>query len=221
MRAGKALVLNPQWSVFRNQGRRKADFFGHGHLVNGQMWLARIAMLRDGAHGMHRSGIHGSVEDGAYAIVMGLHFKPETYADTDYGPTIFYIGTPLTDRDAGPSNIKDTEEDATDFGHLEPTAASRALMKSHETQRPVRVFRSYNASKLVKNRPKDCYRYDGLYVVKDYICLKAQQQIYRFTMVRLPEDEVGQGPLRGWDDNTADERARKRQERRDRGRGRN
>ena len=214
-----------QWKVDPNWAwKQKASFFGHGHLVNGQTWLNRAAMMRDGVHGMSVAGIHGSKGIGVYAVVMGLHLSKYKYADVDFGKIAYYIGTSLPDdpeAGSGPTNVKDTEDEQMDWAGQEATNGTQALMKSHEKGKPVRMIRSYKASKIVPGRPEGCYRYDGLYKVVDYECLKAQRQIYRFKMERLPEDNEGQGPLRGWRKVDHDERARRRQEARAKGRGRN
>ncbi|RMZ76797.1 hypothetical protein DV737_g4639, partial [Chaetothyriales sp. CBS 132003] len=172
-------VIDPSWPF-----KRSAAVFGNNGCVNGQTWPNRIAMVRDGAHGRWRAGIHGSKRRGAYAVVMGRHVpKANRYADVDFGQTIYYIGTAL----------------------------KRA--KGDTSLLPVRVFRSARASKLVPGRPKEGYRYDGLYRVVDYECLKLVRQIYRFKMTRLRGDELRgwgrQGPLRGWERKTGGRGGRK------------
>jgi hypothetical protein len=69
---------------------RKGDFYGHGHLVNGQTWGSRAEMSRDGAHPPLIAGIAGRQDQGARSVVMGWHDEPnqEFYADVDKGNTI-------------------------------------------------------------------------------------------------------------------------------------
>lgn len=77
--------IDPSWPHSRQD-----NYFGHGHLVNGQTWCYRIEMSRDGAHGPLIAGIAGTTEHGARSIVMGCHASVEkgTYADIDEGDTI-------------------------------------------------------------------------------------------------------------------------------------
>jgi hypothetical protein len=188
---------DPQWPYARD-----ANYFGHGHLVNGQTWGTRVEMRRDGAHAPLMAGIYGTAEEGAKSIVMGLHDeeKKEYYADIDQGTRIWYMGTALNrdEDDKEPTNIKDPEQQDSGMVHLNrrgkgPTPGTNALITSYRTKRPVRVFRSSRLAGCVPLRPVKGFRYDGLYKVVNYELLKEYLQIYRFEMVRLTD---GQGPLR-------------------------
>lgn len=196
--------VNPVWLPRRTT----AAFFGHGDLVNGQRWPNRVAMNRDGAHGPLVAGISGKVNGGAYSVVMGLHDinKPEFYADVDLGEIIWYVGTALpADEGDKPSNVKETWDERQMVNpDIEPTNATRTLMKSQETQIPVRVFRSFRLAEIVPNKPRKGFRYDGLYRVVERECMHRKRQIHRFKMVRLRdrEGEYAQGPIR---DELADE----------------
>ena len=192
----------------RSWPHRVSDsFYGHGHLVNGQRWFSRLQMSRDGAHGAPQAGICGRKELGARSIVMGLHDEQRHrfYADVDGGETIWYIGTALEalkimdDPEPKQTNFKDTEA-SRNREHRRPTDATQALMKSRRTKIPVRVFRSYRLADIVSHKPKDGFRYDGLYRVVGWKCLKKDRQIYRFKMRRLRRNDPvadGQGGLRG------------------------
>lgn len=194
--------IDPQW-----QYRKSDNFYGHGHLKNGQRWLSRFQMSRDGAHGAPQAGICGTKKLGARSIVMGYHDerRNEYYADVDKGWTIWYVGTALSDlnivNDPEPkeTNIKDTAA-SSNRRNRSPTNATQALMKSRQTRTPVRVFRSYYLANIVSHKPKEGFRYDGLYRVVGWECLKLDRQIYRFKMRRLRRNDPeagGQGPLRG------------------------
>ena len=76
---------DPEWPF-----KRSSDFYGHGHLMNGQVWSSRAEMMRDGAHGPPIAGISGTIKRGARSIVMGLHMpgKKDYYADVDQNDTI-------------------------------------------------------------------------------------------------------------------------------------
>ena len=196
----------PRYKIDETWPHRKRDkFYGHGHLVNGQKWVKRIHMSRDGAHGPLIAGISGSTKYGARGVVMGFHddYKKRYYADVDMGDTIHYIGTALPDLDVDDepeaTNIKDTAA-SRNRGNRPPTKNTRCLLKSIETGRPVRVFRSYKLAKIVRHKPVEGYRYDGLYRVTRAKLLKKDRQIFRFTMKRLRHNDPasgGQGPLRG------------------------
>lgn len=188
---------DPDWPYARS-----SDFFGHGHLMNGQTWNYRTEMTRDGAHGPLIAGISGTVKDGARSIVMGLHdeVKKEYYADVDQRDTIYYVGTALAreEGDTEATNVKDPTNHRVarvtkNRKGQGPTNATKALVTSYRTGREVRVFRSFRLAEIVPDRPPRGFRYDGLYVVKSYKLWKRERQIYRFKLVRL---QTGQGPLR-------------------------
>ncbi|KAJ9646879.1 hypothetical protein H2204_000571 [Knufia peltigerae] len=194
---GGPSAVDPKWPYARS-----ANFYGHGHLVNGQTWISRAAMVRDGAHSALQAGICGTVKDGARSIVMGFYIETtkEGYADRDFGETIEYIGTALKRKidDVEPTNIKDlskhrssrkTKNTAGDG----PTNATECLMTSYRNGKPVRLFRAWMLPRVNSLRPLKGFRYDGLYEVKKYELLKKERQIYKFVMTRMRE---GQGPLR-------------------------
>ena len=189
---GGSRIKNPNWPHVMD-GR----FFGEEHLVNGQIFAGKWQMSVEGAHADIRGGISGGPKQGAYSIVMGLYDpkKDNSYADVDCGDEIYYIGTELKNtNDYRPTNDMDREDEEEYKNPGEAPLKTRTLMKSYETQKPVRLFRSGNAAPIVKRRPaKDYYRYDGLYRVKNWETLKMNKQICRFYMVRIP----GQNPLRG------------------------
>ena len=184
--------------------RQDSDYFGHGRLVNGQVWSSRAELMRDGAHGPPIAGISGTIKHGARSIVMGFHDEKNKnyYADVDQGDEIWYYGTALArpNGDEEPTNIKDPDHGTyrpervtkSSQGHG-PTPATQALFTSYQTGRPVRVIRSFRLAKIVKMKPATGFRYDGLYQVVESILDKKERQIYKFRMVRLKE---GQGPLR-------------------------
>lgn len=183
--------LDKSWPHYTN-----AATYGHNGLVNGQRWDNRIQMMRDGAHCSREAGICGNIKQGAYAVVMGHHQTDGCYADVDEenGRIVYYIGTALS-REEGthePTNAKDV---GVEIPLADPTRCTQMLMASLRTKNPVRMIRSSNQTPICRRRPDESlgrYRYDGLYEVVDYECLKRRRQIYRFKMVRLN----GQGPIR-------------------------
>jgi hypothetical protein len=198
-REGGPLFPDPDWPH-----RRTSDFFGHGHLVNGQTWIYRAEMMRDGAHGPPVAGISGTIKLRARSIVMGYHDEKNQhfYADVDEGDTIYYMGTGLPRAAEGDdeeaTNIRDPVthprnriiENANGHG---PTNATMCLITSYRNRKEVRVFRSHGASHKCPLRPERGYRYDGLYRVEWFQLEKQERQIYKFKLVRLT---TGQGPLR-------------------------
>lgn len=191
------LRIDNQW-----EHRMRDTFYGNGHLVNGQRWQLRIQLSRDGGHGPHEAGIAGSILNGARSIVMGSHDK---YADVDMGDRIYYYGTALpklnipNDPEPVETNIKDTAA-SSNRGNREETHGTKCLRRSLETGTPVRVFRSYKLSVMVRHKPIEGYRYDGLYRVTQAKLDKKDRQIIKFTMRRLCRNDPasdGQGPLRG------------------------
>lgn len=181
-----------------------AQYFGEGNLVNGQIWMSRAELRRDGVHAPLVAGISGSSRKGAYSIVLGEfnEKKNEGYADIDMGNVIDYVGTALPDSPGlGPTNIEDPEMNNpnswNEAAAPKPTVATRAMMKSLETGKPVRVIRSWKMCKVVKNKPGKGYRYDGLYRVVGKTALKQARQIWSFRLERV----TGQGRLRGFREN--------------------
>jgi hypothetical protein len=59
--------------------------FGHNGLSIGDWWPMQICVLRDGAHGSRMGGISGSIEEGAWSIIVSGKFslKPIHYLTTD------------------------------------------------------------------------------------------------------------------------------------------
>lgn len=91
------------------------------------------------------------------------------YHDRDEGDTIEYSGT-----------------DGSDFTM---TTATQAMITSSKLGNHIRVLRSSQLLKSNKYRPSRGLRYDGLYQVKSYTELSAEQQIYRFHLERIPDQQ--------------------------------
>ena len=178
-------------------------YFGSGNLVNGQLWMSRAELARDGVHAPPIAGISGTSKKGAYSIVLGEfdEKKNEGYADIDMGEKIDYVGTALKDEegDLGPTNEVDQHMNIPDAWNegpdaRKPTAATQAMKTSLRTGQPVRVIRSWKMCDIVKNKPRKGYRYDGLYRVVGETALKEARQIWSFQLERLSN----QGRLRGF-----------------------
>jgi hypothetical protein len=223
VRARRGCRLNHQtgqWSIDPDcPFRRKSDYYGHGHLVNGQVWLYRIDMVRDGAHGATRAGIAATIDNGATSIVVSpKESKGNEYADVDRREYIEYMSTALKrqEDDNKATNIKDQDEHRADRITKNdkaqgPTDNTKKLVTSYRTGKPVRVFRGLRLRKIVPLRPKVGFRYDGLYIVTNYELLNDERQIYKFYLERMKD---GQGPIRNVSapvhDHDEGERSRKR-----------
>ncbi|KAH0551729.1 hypothetical protein GP486_007051 [Trichoglossum hirsutum] len=145
--------------------RRNPKVFGHNGLRVGDWWPMQLAALRDGAHGSRMGGIAGSVTDGAYSIVVSGQYSK---LDQDFGNTLYYSGSGSSD------NKSATPAD---------TRATRCLIRSIETGRPVRVLRAAGGSGAA---PSVGIRYDGLYTVESRSTLENEigGAYLRFKLVR-------------------------------------
>lgn len=142
--------------------RKNAHIFGNNELVNGQWWPLRICMVRDGAHGEHEAGISGSKTEGAFSVVL----SDAGYHNIDNGTTVEYCGTPG----------KDGKE----------SANTKLMMKTHQTGKSIRVFRSAGKRNNAQTTylPVAGHRYDGLYRVTGDQVVDAASAMHRFTLER-------------------------------------
>ena len=190
IRNGRVISADRQWPYWRSD-----DFYGSGHLVTGQTWFTRSEMSRDGAHSALVAGICGCIRKGARSVVIGLHGQGghgNYYADVDEGDKVGYVGT--------------EGQHVAEGGGFDISWHTRMLLKSIETELPVRLFRSAKLAPISKYRPAEGYRYDGIYGVRNYDILDKERKIYRFQMRRLP----GQSPLLQADMRTSEETPRHR-----------
>ena len=100
-----------------------------------------MCALRDGAHGSKMGGIAGSGTDGCYSIVIS-----GAYQDADTGDTVMYSSTMRRS-----------------LADLRENSGAKALLRSKETRKAVRVLRSAGAK--WRGAPSVGIRYDGLYQV--------------------------------------------------------
>jgi SAD/SRA domain len=178
----KSIIKNEPkaaWSFEKNYGLKKdAHYHGNKYLVNGQWWPRQICAVRDGAHGASVAGITGPSPDepgkGAVSCVM----SGETYAavNKDGGDEVLYAGTEQDD----PKHVG------------QPTPATRHMMDAVKSKLPVRLMRSANLPADNNFRPKEGFRYDGLYTVLGMELLDKDKAHYRFHLKRCP----GQPPIR-------------------------
>ncbi|KAI9736258.1 MAG: hypothetical protein M1834_001144 [Cirrosporium novae-zelandiae] len=152
-----------------NYVKKSAKVFGNNGLEIGAWFATRRCASRDGAHGTGMTGIDGTSPDGAYAVILAMHSD----LDVDLGDTIYYTAPHA--------------EDNTDPTTPTETAGARALLRSLETQNPIRVIRSSSGSS--KYGPSAGSRYDGLYRVSSYDIRHNTLggAYWRFVLLRLPD----------------------------------
>ncbi|PFH49551.1 hypothetical protein AMATHDRAFT_194786 [Amanita thiersii Skay4041] len=160
----------------------------------GTKWASRQDLQRSGVHTANFAGISGSASEGAYSIVVSGGYVD----DVDNGDTLVYTGTgmgcPCYMRGGG-KQVKDQS-----FNHKD----NRALQRSCETGRPVRVIRGSNLPSIyAPESGKVCldsmcisyisnfltrYRYDGLYKVDRAYEEKGRHgfKVCRYHLSRLP-----------------------------------
>ena len=150
------------YRILDKSAARPCNVFGHNGLVVGQWWPYRICALRDGAHGATQGGIAGSVERGAYSIVVSGK-PPSCQApsvsmltrlsgdydelDKDEGDILYYSGSDSN------SNLDPANPIITHF--------TKALQQSRRDGRPIRVLRT--SAGRAAHCPSKGIRYDGLY----------------------------------------------------------
>ncbi len=183
--------LNKDWDFYNPDWNR----FGHNDLISGETWQYRIVMMRDGGHGSSEAGISGIAGEGATSVVLSSPKTRDEYADWDLGYKIGYVST---------SGAKDSPTSSTQFlldSHewylsrninIEGEEHEESGQKEETDGRPVRVFRSWKLPPKNMWRPKNGFRYDGLYNVTDKELIDEDRALYRFTMERRPN----QGKIR-------------------------
>ncbi|KAI8627928.1 hypothetical protein F5Y19DRAFT_465543 [Xylariaceae sp. FL1651] len=132
--------------------RKSAKTYGHNGIALGTWFPFQINALFWGAHGARMGGIAGSVQTGAYSVVVAGTYED---LDTDYGDVLYYSG----------SNSHDNKDPTR---AAESSQGTKSLHASIATGNPVRVLRS-GGSPNVRNAngflPSCGLRYDGLYRV--------------------------------------------------------
>lgn len=163
-------------SIKRHDLKRNCGVFGHNGLKIGDWWPYQICLVRDGCHGRSQGGIAGTVESGAYSVI--LSGKLYHGQNTDYGDEILYSGSHGSSKDENEHGIREPQ-------------GTKALITSLNSRSPVRVIRGKGSSTWA---PAVGLRYDGLY---DVVAKKVQndtagQKYWQFRLVRRP----GQDPIR-------------------------
>ena len=141
-----------------------APIFGHvGTARAGDLFASRLDLSLRGQHRPPRAGVCATVAHGAESIILADQYEDDEIHD-DY---FWYAGHGGRDGQTG-RQVADQE-----FNHR-----NRALARSQETGRPVRVFRRIAPA---GNRQ---FRYEGLWrvVAHEYVTGKAGYRVYRFRL---------------------------------------
>ncbi|KAI0008200.1 PUA-like domain-containing protein [Xylariaceae sp. FL0662B] len=154
--------------------QKPAKVFGHNDIPVGTWFANQLVALHRGAHGSRMGGIAGSIDAGAYSIVVSDIYED---LDDDRGDTLFYSGS------NSHNNTDPTQPASSSNG-------TRALKSSLRTGHAVRVLRSGGSSASHRNRwLPDCgLRYDGLYrVVRKRLQTNTKGGLYeQFELRREP-----------------------------------
>lgn len=187
---GRSLDKDWKW-------RRNSNYFGNNGLISGETWIYQVCILRDGGHGDTEAGISGIKGRGATSLILSDPENSESYADIDQGDKVQYV-----------SNVgsETAPHSRTEFliASYEWYILRQTMKREEEDQkekvrsdveaedRPVRLFRSWRLPEVNRLRPKEGFRYDGLYDVVASQVIDATRSLYRFTLQR----RANQGEIR-------------------------
>ena len=139
--------------------------FGHvGTAQPGDLFHSRLDLSLRGQHRPPRAGVCATVAHGAESIILA-----DQYEDDEIHENYFwYAGHGGRD---GQTGRQVTDQD---FNHR-----NRALARSQETGRPVRVFRRIDAAGAAWQ-----FRYEGLWRVAahEYVVGRSGYKVYRFRL---------------------------------------
>ena len=142
-----------------------APVFGHvGSARPGDLFHSRLELSLLGQHRPRRAGVCATAAEGAESIILADQYEDDEIHDAYF----WYAGHGGRDADTG-HQVSDQEL----------THRNRALARSQETRRPVRVFRRIDAAPAPWQ-----FRYEGLWqvVAHTYGPGKSGFQVYRFRL---------------------------------------
>jgi putative restriction endonuclease len=147
--------------------RRFGDVPDH---PEGTLFESRETLKDAGLHSQLQSGISGSKEDGADAIVLSGGYED----DTDEGDIILYTGQGGRDPSTGQQ-----------VAHQQLERGNLWLVISHQRGLPIRVIRG--AKHKSPYSPSSGYQYNGLYRVDDHWSDggRAGFRVFRYRLVKL------------------------------------
>jgi hypothetical protein len=139
--------------------------FGHvGSAQPGDLFASRLDLSLRGQHRPPRAGVCATVAHGAESIILADQYEDDEIHE-DY---FWYAGHGGRNGQTG-RQVTDQE-----FNHR-----NRALARSQETGRPVRVYRRIDSAPAAWQ-----FRYEGLWrvVAHEYVTGKSGYQVYRFRL---------------------------------------
>ncbi|GAB3635786.1 hypothetical protein GCM10027422_13760 [Hymenobacter arcticus] len=146
--------------------------FGHvGSARPGDLFASRLDLSLRGQHRPPRAGVCATVAHGAESIILADQYEDDEVHE-DY---FWYAGHGGRD---GQTGRQVTDQD---FNHR-----NRALARSQETGRPVRVYRRVDSAPAAWQ-----FRYEGLWrvVAQQYVTGKSGYRVYRFRLEIFKENE--------------------------------
>lgn len=152
-------------------------FFGKPDLVNeGDIFPSRKALIANRLHRHTQRGIDGNGTDGSSAIVISGGYID----DYDYGDEIMYTGEGGNDPRTGRQN-----KDQSIY-----SPGNAGLIISMKKKLPVRVIRSSEHDSPFS--PKNGYKFDGIYYVKDYSIIKGKDgyKIVQFKLIKPTNENI-------------------------------
>ncbi|KAI0365226.1 hypothetical protein BV20DRAFT_954754 [Pilatotrama ljubarskyi] len=175
----------------RDSMRRTQDPKTYGAIPGipvGTWWETRQACSVDAVHAPWVAGISAGPQ-GAYSVALSGGYED----DVDLGEAFTFTGSggrDLKGTKDKPKNLR-TAPQSCDQSFENPF--NRALKKSCETKKPIRVIRGYKLDSQFA--PAEGYRYDGLYTVEKAWMERGLNEggflVCKFALKRLP----GQAPL--------------------------
>ncbi|KAK0208329.1 PUA-like domain-containing protein [Desarmillaria ectypa] len=171
--------------------RRKHDPKVYGSIPGievGTWWETRQACSIDAIHAPWVGGISAS-KDGAYSVALSGGYDD----DVDLGYAFTYTGSGGRDLKGTAAQPKNLRTAAQSSDQSFENTFNKALRRSSETKKPIRVIRGYKLRSPYA--PNIRYRYDGLYHVEKAWIEKGLNPdgylVCKFAFKRLP----GQLPL--------------------------
>ncbi|KAK0465148.1 PUA-like domain-containing protein [Desarmillaria tabescens] len=171
--------------------RRKHDPKVYGSIPGvevGTWWETRQACSIDAIHAPWVGGISAS-KDGAYSVALSGGYDD----DVDLGYAFTYTGSGGRDLKGTAAQPKNLRTAAQSSDQSFENTFNKALKRSSETKKPIRVIRGYKLRSPYA--PSEGYRYDGLYHVEKAWIEKGLNAggylVCKFAFKRLP----GQPPL--------------------------
>ena len=174
--------------------RPESDIFGAlPSIPVGFGFTLRAEACTAGIHRATVAGIVGRPDDGCYSIVLNGGYAD----DIDEGSHLTYTGSggrSLKGTPGNPKNLRTGPHTKNQTMEGPEGRKNRALRKSLETKKPVRVVRGYKLESKFAPLGIDYggdvnYRYDGLYrVVKMWTSqgIDHNFNVFKFALIRLP-----------------------------------